>query len=214
MSLEDLRRKYLQGGLTRADVADDPLVQFQKWFDQATESAPADWYEPNAMTLATAGANGEVSARVVLLKKIDRGDLLFFTNYDSQKGKQLAENPNASLGFYWAHLERQVRIEGTVVRAEREVSQEYFHSRPPKSQLGAIASKQSSVLKDRAELEAQFAAAEKQWEGKEIPVPENWGGYRLTPSRFEFWQGRDSRLHDRISYRRADGEWLIERLSP
>ena len=214
MSLEDLRRKYLQGGLSRADVTPNPFDQFQKWFDESVSAAPGEWYEPNAMTLATAAANGEVSSRVVLLKKFDPKGLVFFTNYDSQKGQQLTENPHASVGFYWPHLERQVRVEGTVNRVERAVSESYFHSRPRRSQIGAAASAQSSVLKDRDALAASFAELEKKWEGQEIPLPENWGGFRLTPTRFEFWQGRDNRLHDRIRYRYAEEAWVIERLSP
>lgn len=214
MSLEDLRRKYLQGGLTRADVAADPLVQFTNWFDESKETAPGDWYEPNAMTLATADTDGHVSARVVLLKKYDEQGFVFFTNYDSQKGAQLAANPRAALAFYWPHLERQLRIEGSVTRTEREVSESYFQSRPRKSRLGAAASNQSAPLADRAELEAQFAALKAQWEGKDIPTPENWGGFRLQPETFEFWQGRESRLHDRIRYRFGNGNWIIERLAP
>lgn len=214
MSLEDLRRKYLQGGLSRADVSASPLTQFTQWFEQARETAPGDWYEPNAMTLATAAATGEVSARVVLLKKYDEHGFVFFTNYGSQKGQQLAENPNAALAFYWAHLERQLRIEGTVSKAERELSEDYFHSRPRKSQIGAIASHQTSVLKDREELAARFKELDQKYNDGKIPLPENWGGYRLEPTAFEFWQGRDSRLHDRIRYRRESGDWIIERLAP
>ena len=214
MSLEELRRKYLQGGLTRADVDPDPVVQFRTWFDAAVDSAPGDWYEPNAMTLATAANNGTVSSRVVLLKRYDTSGFLFFTNYDSQKSQQLAENPHAALGFYWGHLERQVRIEGLVQRTDRSVSEEYFRSRPRRSQLGAVASEQSSILKNREELESRLEALEKECEGQPIPTPDNWGGFRLEPTTFEFWQGRDSRLHDRIRYARSADDWKIDRLSP
>ncbi len=220
MSFDKMRRQYDQSGLARSELAGDPVTQFQRWFDQARQTAPADWCEPNAMVLATADRSGVVSTRVVLLKQIDAGDFIFFTNYHSRKGKQLDENPRASLHFFWPHLERQVRVEGEVCRTDRQRSETYFHSRPRDSQLGAAVSDQSSVLENRKALESAFAQMKSRWEGKEIPLPDAWGGYRLTPVSVEFWQGRPDRLHDRFVYQMADapgaavGDWEIQRLAP
>lgn len=207
----DLRRDYALARLDEADVAPDPFEQFARWFHDAER---AELLEPNAMTLATATPGGVPSARIVLLKGIDAGGFAFFTDYRSQKGQELDANPRAALVFHWGALERQVRIAGSVSRVSREESAAYYRSRPEKSRLGAWASHQSAPLADRAALEAQFDAAGRRYADGEIPLPPHWGGFRVMPERVEFWQGRRSRLHDRIVYARADGGWIIGRLSP
>jgi pyridoxamine 5'-phosphate oxidase len=213
--MRDLRKEYTRGGLDETNLVDDPMVMLQRWFDQAIQSVDVDWLEPNAATLATASASGQVSARIVLVKGIDAQGVLFFTNYNSPKGRQLAEHPQAALVLYWPHLQRQVRIEGMVSRVSRELSCEYFHSRPRGSQISAAVSEQSSVVPNRAFLEERAAELERQLAGAEVPVPEDWGGYRLEPTEFEFWQGRENRLHDRFRYRlQADRSWHHERLAP
>ncbi|MCA9241519.1 MAG: pyridoxamine 5'-phosphate oxidase [Planctomycetales bacterium] len=212
--LADMRVRHMQCGLLEADCAACPFAQFGAWLRAAQENSPGEWFEVNAMNLATSTQTGEVSARTVLLKGFDQSGLTFYTNYSSQKGRQLADNPVAAATFFWPHLERQVRISGTVQKTSRQDSQSYFHSRPRESQLGAIASQQSAVLSGREELEALFNAAEKRYEGAQAPLPDSWGGYLLKPDQFEFWQGRIGRLHDRIRYRLADGAWVMERLAP
>lgn len=212
--LADMRKRYMQGGLLEAACAPCPFTQFEAWLEAAHQNSPGDWFEVNAMNLATASRSGEVSARMVLLKGFDASGLKFYTNYDSQKGRQLADNPVAAVTFYWPHVERQVRVSGTVEKTSRQDSDAYFHARPRESQLGAIASQQSEVLSSRAELEAVYAAAEQRYDGQEAPLPDSWGGYLLAPERFEFWQGRIGRLHDRIRYQLLDGVWVIERLAP
>lgn len=215
MSIEKMRRTYSLSGLDKKDVDPDPMVQFDRWFKQATESRPAEWFEPNAMTLSTADPSGRVSSRIVLLKQVKEGEFYFFTNYDSIKGKQLASNPHAALCFFWPHLERQVRLEGSVRKAHRDEAVEYFHSRPRASQLGALVSRQSSEVASRMELETRMEALVVEHEGREIPCPENWGGYAVKPTWIEFWQGRPSRLHDRIAYQpQSDLGWQVIRLSP
>ncbi len=214
MTMRDYRRQYVMHGLTEAELQDDPLHQLRVWFDQAVTHAPAKWIEPNAATLATASSAGYVTAHIVLLKGIDEGGVLFFTNYDSPKGKQLADNPQAAIVAYWPFLERQVRIEGQVAKISRHASLEYFHSRPRGSQIGAVVSSQSTVIANRAELERRADDLEQQLGDAAVPLPDCWGGYRLKPSVFEFWQGREDRLHDRFRYRRQDGRWIRERLSP
>jgi pyridoxamine 5'-phosphate oxidase len=211
MSLEKLREEYTLGGLSEADLDPNPIRQFGLWMDQAVA---ANILEPNAMTLATAGADGRVSARMVLLKEFDSRGFVFYTSYSSAKARQMAENPYAALVFYWAELERQIRVEGTVSPIPREESEAYFRTRPRGSQLGAHASPQSSVIPDRCWLEHRVAGAADTFATLDVPLPEDWGGYRVNPVLFEFWQGRPCRLHDRLQYRLSAGIWLIERLSP
>ncbi|ATC63748.1 pyridoxamine 5'-phosphate oxidase [Nibricoccus aquaticus] len=212
MSLADLRKDYSLAGLLEKDLARDPFRQFDKWFQEAQG---AKIPEPNAMVCSLAGADGRPSSRIVLLKAIDGRGFVFYSNYDSRKGRELAANPRASLLFPWIALERQVIIDGTVTRLTREESAAYFHSRPLASQLGAWASPQSTILPTRAALDDAYKAVEKKYAGEEIPLPPNWGGYRVSPESVEFWQGRRSRLHDRLRYRREkSGDWLVERLAP
>lgn len=213
-SVADLRRSYTLGALDEGAVAPDPIAQFSRWFDDALR---AEITEPNAMTVATATRAGVPSARIVLLKGFDARGFVFYTNYESAKGRELAENPVAALVFHWAALQRQVRVTGAVERVSREESDAYFQSRPRGSRLGAWASAQSTVLAGRAPLEARMAALEVEYAqaGAAIPLPPFWGGYCVIPAAVEFWQGRPSRLHDRIRYVRESGEaWRIERLAP
>jgi pyridoxamine 5'-phosphate oxidase len=212
MTLADLRKDYSLAGLAEKDLARDPFRQFDKWF-QEVEAAKIP--EPNAMVLATSGREGRPSSRVVLLKGVDGRGFVFYSNYESRKGRELELNPHAALLFPWVQLERQVNIEGPLVRTSREESESYFHSRPRLSQLAAWASQQSAVISGRAVLENAMKALEQKYAGQEIPIPTNWGGYRVNPETVEFWQGRRSRLHDRLRYRRGkDGDWTVERLSP
>ena len=215
MSIEQMRREYVRGGLDEHDVDVDPVVQFQRWFAEAQQPDLPEWMEVNAVTLATADAHGHMTSRVVLLKGIDQGRFHFYTNYHSAKGRQLAENPRVSICAFWPHLERQVRIDGTVEKVDRERSEVYFHLRPRESQLGAHVSEQSAEVAGRNSLEKRLEQVRGEYEGREVPCPEHWGGYSVTPSRMEFWQGRAGRLHDRIVYRRDDaGQWQIVRLAP
>ena len=216
MNIADLRKEYRRATLDESDVAPQPLRQFERWFDEAQK---AQVPEPNAMTLATAGADGRPSARIVLLKGFDDRGFVFFTNYASRKGRELAARSDAVLLFFWPELERQVRIEGGVERVDAAESGAYFASRPLGARLGAWASPQSEPIASRAALEARFAAVESQYAGAgdDIPRPPHWGGYRLAPAEIEFWQGRPSRFHDRIRYRRdprQSGPWIIDRLAP
>jgi pyridoxamine 5'-phosphate oxidase len=199
--------------LTKSIVDKNPFKQFESWYQEILKS---DVKEPSAMTLATADKTGRPSARTVLLKSFDENGFLFFTNYESRKGKELIENPVAELLFYWMDLQRQVRIFGKVKKTSREVSEKYFNTRPLKSRISAWVSRQSSIILNREFLENQFAEFESRlMSGKDdVPLPSNWGGFRLIPERFEFWQGRDSRLHDRICYVKNNSEWEIVRLSP
>ena len=211
-SIADLRQNYSRAGLSAADLNADPIAQFGVWFQQALD---ADLLEPNAMTLATATSDGKPTARIVLLKGVDERGFVFYTNYESQKGQQLIANPYAALVFLWDKLERQVRIEGKVVKLSKEESTEYFHSRPKASQLGAIASDQSRVIPNREVLEQKLAELETKYQDETVPKPEHWGGFRVIPDRLEFWQGRPSRLHDRLVYQIQGGSsWEIERLAP
>lgn len=210
--LAEIRTEYRQRGLHEADVDADPFRQFHVWFDDATN---AGLLEPNAMTLATASRDGRPSARMVLLKGFDERGFVFYTNYESRKGHELGETPYAALVFFWVELERQIRVEGRVERVSSEESDTYFHSRPEGSQIGALASHQSQVIASREVLERRTAELSAQYAGREIPRPESWGGFRVIPDTIEFWQGRPSRLHDRLRYcRNDDGSWTIERLSP
>jgi len=210
--LAALRQEYSRRGLRRSELDPDPIVQFNRWLAEAAEQ---QLIEPNAMTIATIDGEGQPWSRTVLLKMCDARGFIFFTNYESDKGRQLAANPRAALTFWWGALERQVNIAGAVTKTSREESERYFHSRPAASQLGAWASQQSTVVTDREQLERQFAAALDKYGEREIPLPPFWGGYQLRPQTLEFWQGRLSRLHDRFRYtRRPDDAWKIERLSP
>ena len=234
MNLGDFREDYQRGMLDRAALAANPIAQFESWFREATgDKAQSRWrkigialfklwsaicnHRPpdiNAMTLATVDASGKPSTRTVLLKTVDERGFIFFTNYDSRKGRELTENPNAALTFFWSDLERQVCVAGTVVKLPSAESEAYFKSRPRGSRIGAWASNQSEPVPDRAFLEAKWRELEKKFPG-DVPLPPNWGGFILRPERIEFWQGRPSRLHDRFSYaRQADGMWKIECLAP
>lgn len=208
----ELRENYRMGGLLEQQALEDPVAQFQKWFDEVLAVAPV---EANAMSLATADAVGLPSVRVVLLKALDERGFSFFTNYESRKGHELAANPNAAICFHWKELERQVRAAGTVERVSREESAAYFAQRPRISQIGAWASAQSTVIEGRETLDESRRLYEQRFEGQPVPLPDFWGGYLLRPREIEFWQGRPGRLHDRLHYhRQSDNSWRISRLSP
>ena len=201
-----------RGGLRRRDLDPNPIKQFGNWFTAAIEAGIRD---VNAMSLATATADGRPSVRIVLLKEFDHDGFVFFTNYQSEKGRQLEANPHAALAFYWIELDRQIRVSGTVEKTSHGESERYFHSRPPGSQLGAWASRQSEVLDARRVLDARMAKITERFADKPIPLPPHWGGFRLKPDTIEFWQGRPDRLHDRFRYTlQSNGTWLIDRLAP
>ena len=208
--LSNLRGRYSEEGLSKKNIEKDPINQFSLWMDDVLKS---DIIEPNAMVLATSDENNQPSARVVLLKDFKEGKFIFYTNYESKKAHDLSINPKVSLLFFWRELGRQIRITGTVSKISREESEEYFDTRPYESQIGAWASKQSSVIPDRTFLEKKFEKMKEKYPS-EVPLPPFWGGYKLLPDKFEFWQGRGSRLHDRISYIKNDKKWDIIRLSP
>ena len=210
MNLADLRRNYTQGTLDKQDLKADPTEQFQGWLDEAKG---ADVLEPNAMTLATVDAAGQPSARIVLLKGLDKRGFVFYTNYESRKARELAANGKAALVFNWLALERQVRVEGTVSKLPVEESRAYHRSRPHGSQLGEWVSPQSRVIDNRGVLEARLREFEEKFPD-EVPLPDFWGGFVVRPQRVEFWQGRPNRLHDRFRYSREDQEWRLERLAP
>lgn len=211
MSVANIRKSYEAGSLNEEDVQADPIVQFREWLDTALKS---DMREPTAVVLATADAQGQPSARLVLLKGVRDDGFVFYSNYQSRKAQDLAANPQAALTFYWDALERQVRIEGNIEKVARETSLEYFKSRPHGSQIGALASPQSQVIAGRDVLQEKVATLKERYDEGEVPLPEHWGGYLLKPEKIEFWQGRPSRLHDRLRYRLEDGNWIVERLAP
>lgn len=211
LRLAQLRREYTLAGLCERDLDPDPLRQFQKWFDEAMQ---AGIVEPNAMVLSTADSAGQPSSRLMLLKQVDQRGFIFFTNYLSRKGRELAANPRAAITFPWHALERQVCARGTVSKVSREESEAYFKLRPRGSRLGANVSRQSEVVPDREHLERRLIELEAQFPGEDVPTPAEWGGYVLAPAEIEFWQGRPNRLHDRLRYCKRGEGWLIERRSP
>lgn len=212
LGIAGLRHEYIGEGLHRADLDPDPIKQFDTWFAAAVK---AEILDANAMALATATPDGKPSVRIVLLKTFDETGLVFFTNYASQKGRELEANPQAAIVLYWMEVERQIRMEGRIEKVSRKESEEYFHTRPEGAQIGAWASHQSEVIDGRRVLDARLAEMSQRFAGGDIPLPPHWGGYRLKPETIEFWQGRANRLHDRFRYKRgADGSWSIDRLSP
>jgi len=211
-TLENLRQEYSSEELSKKEVEKDPIKQFGKWFQEAME---AGIHEPNAMTLATTSIDRKPSARIVLLKGFEERGFMFYTNYLSAKGKEISKNPVVAVVFHWAELARQVRIEGTVEKLSKEESERYYHSRPKESQIGALISPQSQIIENRDELEKNWKDAELRYTDKTIPKPAHWGGYLIKPQVIEFWQGRSSRLHDRIVYKKSDKQnWKIVRLAP
>ncbi len=209
--IANLRRTWSLKELDESKVSKSPFEQFSVWMKEAIDAQILD---PNAMTVATADTNGVPSARIVLLKSIDEKGLVFFTNYESRKGKDLTENPKASVVFFWKELERQLRVTGEVEKISKKESEEYFKTRPYESQIGALASKQSSEILDRKSLEEKFEAIKSKYPENKVPLPDFWGGFRIIPNRFEFWQGRPNRLHDRIAYLKEKDKWRIVRLAP
>ena len=209
--IADLRKNYTQAGLLESEIVANPFEQFKLWFEQAVA---ADILEPNAMTVATVTDQGKPSARIVLLKDFDDRGFVFYTNYNSQKGVELQKCPHAALVFLWGDLERQVRIEGKIEFVSESEATGYFHSRPASSQLGAWASEQSTVIADRSILEQKLQQLEAEYQDRQIPKPPHWGGVRVVPQEIEFWQGRPSRLHDRLRYQLVEGQWQIDRLAP
>lgn len=215
MDFQAIRKEYENAGINDSDLDSNPMEQFKVWYQLAVDKCPGPWFEPNAMALATSDGAGDVTNRIVLLKHIEEIGIRFFTNYDSKKGTQLGLNPKCSIVLHWPYLGRQVRMDGAVTKTSREVSEAYFHSRPRGSQIGAAASKQSSVVNSRESLEETRGMLEEKYSDGEVPLPDNWGGYLLTPVTIEFWQGRLDRLHDRIVYQNdGSGTWNVTRLSP
>ena len=210
-NIQNLRQEYRAAELAESDVDKNPFTQFGKWFKEALDAL---LYEPNVMTLATADLTGKPSARILLLKGFDENGFVFFTNYSSKKGKEMEENPQASMVFFWPELERQVRIDGLITKVAEQVSEDYFHSRPKGSQIGAAASPQSTIIPNRELLQNRVNELTATYTDQEVPKPVHWGGYLLEPTHIEFWQGRPSRLHDRITYTNVNGAWVINRLAP
>ncbi len=214
-NLETLRREYESHGISELDMNGDPFRQFKLWFEDAIARCTADWFEPNAMCLSTADRSGFVTSRTVLLKHFDDHGFTFFTNYDSEKARQIAANSQVSLLLHWPHLGRQVRIDGTAEKTSREISERYFHSRPRGAQIGASVSRQSHFAPTRDEMDRQYQLLEQRYQDQPIPLPDDWGGFLVTPRQMEFWQGRIDRLHDRFQYRLAEsGKWQMSRLYP
>lgn len=211
IDIAGLRENYTKDGLREQDLLEDPMLQFKQWLEEAVHSKIA---EPNAMSLATVSDDGSPNVRIVLLKGVGDRSIRFFTNYNSNKGKDLSINPKAAVSFWWPELERQIRMKGSVEKVDRQESDDYFQSRPRESKLGAWASEQSKVVENRDQLKDAFDSAVKRFENKDVPTPENWGGYIINVDEIEFWQGRPGRLHDRILYCHEAGEWNIKRLQP
>lgn len=211
MELKDIRSEFAKGELSNEQVSKNPIEQFKDWLNQAVEMKVPEF---NAMALATVSPIGLPSARTVLLKEVDESGFVFYTNYEGRKGKELDQNPNAALLFYWKELEQQIRIEGKVKKVSKKESDAYFNNRPLESKMSAIISKQSEVVQSRELLEERWVKCLKDNYNKKIKRPENWGGYRVIPEKIEFWQGRTNRLHDRILYTRTKNGWKIERLAP
>lgn len=211
VNISELRKRYTKSGLIESELPDNPIELFKKWFDEAVSS---EVVEPNAMALATVSPAGTPNVRMVLLKGINDSSVVFYTNYNSRKAKDLEANSTASCTFWWAELERQVRLSGTVKKVSSTVSENYFRSRPKESQIGAWASNQSKPVAGREELEADFKTISERYEGKDVPKPEHWGGYEILIKEMEFWQGRPGRLHDRIYYQVTSGKWNRQRLAP
>ena len=215
ITFDQIRKEYADQGIDESSLPKDPMGLFRQWYAVAEQNQPGDWVEANAMSLATADKNGRVSNRYVLLKGVDDDGIRFYSNYDSNKGRQIADNARAAATFLWAYLGQQVRLEGSIAKTSREDSEQYFHSRPRGSQLGACASTQSSEVESWEVLGQRKAELEHQFADLEIPLPDNWGGYKIVPDRIEFWQGRSNRLHDRIVYElQADKTWRRFRISP
>ena len=212
MDFQAIRKEYENTGIHEAQLPSDPIGLFREWYQLAIDNCPGTWFEPNTMALATSGPDGSVTNRIVLMKQIVDEGIYFFTNYDSVKGRQIAANPQVAIAIHWPYLGRQIRMEGLVEKTSREVSEQYFHSRPRGSQIGAAASQQSRTV-SRKELDEERSRLVKTYEGQPVPLPENWGGYLLKANHIEFWQGRLDRLHDRIVYRLGT-DWNWTRLSP
>ncbi len=209
--LQKLREEYSKNILDEKTILPDPIQQFEKWLDEAVKSHMP---EPNAMNVATVGVDGRPHSRYVLLKELEDGKFVFYTNYHSNKGMEIDANPNVAISFLWLELERQVRIEGVARKISRERSRQYFKTRPFKSRLGALASNQSKVIAGREQLDAKYRKLEVEYKGKEVEMPGHWGGYEVEAHLIEFWQGRKNRLHDRIRYKKIENKWIIERLEP
>ncbi|MFO8234856.1 MAG: pyridoxamine 5'-phosphate oxidase [Bacteroidales bacterium] len=209
--IANIRKEYLGKPLSKGNIHPDPFIQFNRWLEEALKAKVS---EPTAMTLSTASASGKISGRIVLLKGVEENGFVFYTNYQSNKGKQIEENPSASLTFFWPELFRQVRIEGNIKKTSQQDSDQYFDSRPEESKISALASEQSKIIPDREYLEKQFEKIKQQYKNKKLLRPENWGGYILYPDTMELWQGRPNRLHDRIQYIREGNQWQTQRLAP
>ena len=214
MTIHHLRRDYRFGSLTRDQMPDDPIALFRTWFDELRSMDLPEWFEPNAMSLATAKPERGAACRIVLLKEFDDRGFTFFTNYLSSKGEQIAADNRVALGFFWPILERQIRVEGFATKVDPSLSEKYFRSRPRSSQLSANASPHSQIIQDESTLTQLVEDLDAKLQGAEVPCPEHWGGYRVSPELIEFWQGRPSRLHDRFRYLRRPGGWQVDRLGP